>query len=177
MAKVTIRYLEMTSRDQVRPPNRPAPELKFIRAEVPLPEFNRFFYVTVGRQWLWIDRLSWSRERWSLWVDRPELQTFVAYVRGTPAGYFELERQAEGNVEVAYLGLIPQFIGQGVGGHLVAEAATQGWNTGARRVWLHTCTLDHPQAMTNYLARGFKEFKMETIEKELPDPAARRWPE
>jgi GNAT superfamily N-acetyltransferase len=177
MAKVTIRYLEMTSRDQVRPPSRPASDLKFVRAEVPLPEFNRFFYVTVGRDWFWIDRLSWSRQRWTQWLDRPELQTFAAYVRGTPAGYFELEQQPEGNVEVAYLGLVPQFIGHRVGGHLVAEAATRAWDTGARRVWLHTCSLDHPQALANYLARGFKQFKFETVEKELPDPASRRWPE
>ena len=90
-------------------------------------------------------------------------------VAGAPAGYFELEKHHDGSVEVSYFGLLPEFQGRGLGKYLLTEAAEAAWARGASRVWLHTCTLDHPGALANYLARGFRPFKTETYEADLPD--------
>jgi len=84
------------------------------------------------------------------------------YSDGSPAGYFELERHPDGSIEVAYFGLIQEFLGRGLGKNLLTAAAEQAWSDGANRVWLHTCTLDDPAALPNYLKRGFKKFKQET---------------
>jgi GNAT superfamily N-acetyltransferase len=84
------------------------------------------------------------------------------YGEGAPAGYFELERHPDGSIEIAYFGLIQEFLGRGLGKHLLTVAAEQAWSDGANRVWLHTCTLDDATAMPNYLKRGFTSFKQET---------------
>jgi GNAT superfamily N-acetyltransferase len=84
----------------------------------------------------------------------------VAYFSGTPAVYFELEKNND-NVEIAYFGLLPQFIGRGIGGYLLTRAVEQAWQMSAERVWIHTCSLDHPGALSNYQARGFRLLKQE----------------
>ncbi len=153
-------YLEITSRAELRPAGDPRIPFTVVRVDVATPDLNRFLYVAVGDKWQWRDRLDWDRSRWLQYVSRPEFETWVAYVRGTPAGYFELERTAEA-VEVAYFGLLPDFIGFGVGGALLTAAIERAFDSGAARVWLHTCTLDHPQALANYLARGMRVYRTE----------------
>jgi hypothetical protein len=115
MTRVIVYYLEMTNPADLRASSRSHPEAVIVQAEVPNPEFNRFLYSAVGGEWHWHERLSWSYERWMQWLDRDEQETWVAYVRGTPAGYVELERQPGGHVQIIYFGLLPQFIVQGVG--------------------------------------------------------------
>jgi GNAT superfamily N-acetyltransferase len=149
-------------------PARGGAELEVRRAEIPCPELNRFLYQAVGGPWSWTDRLPWSLEQWREYADRPELETWLGYLRGTPAGYFELERQAGGSVELAYFGLLPQFVGRGLGGRLLTEAVRRAWDMGARRVWVHTCTLDSSAALPNYEARGFRRFREETVEIDVP---------
>jgi GNAT superfamily N-acetyltransferase len=144
------------------------PQLKVKQLLNPSPELNRFFYTAVGRDWYWMDRLSWSEEQWLEYVNRPELETWVGYVSGQQAGYFELEMQPEANVEIAYLGLLPELVGKGVGGQLLKAAIERAWQMGARRVWVHTNTLDHPHALPNYQARGFRIFKQEQNYIDLP---------
>jgi GNAT superfamily N-acetyltransferase len=173
--KVITSYVEMTDPAQLCPA-RENGELEIRRAELPCPELNRFLYTAVGGDWYWIDRLSWSYERWLAWLDRPELQTWVGYHRGTPAGYFELEHMPETGVEIAYFGLLPQFVGRGLGGQLLTAAVRRAWEQKPRRVWLHTCTLDHPQALANYQARGFVLYKQEESFKELPARPPGPWP-
>jgi GNAT superfamily N-acetyltransferase len=173
---VTITYLEMTDRAQLRPAGSGAPPLQLVRAEIPCPELNRFLYAAVGAGWWWYSRLPWDHARWLAYLDRPELETWVAYVSGTPAGYFELERQDGDDVELAYFGLLPGFIGRGLGGELLAAAITRAWDIGARRVWVHTCSLDHPQALRNYQTRGFRIFRTEETTEELPDEPLQPWP-
>lgn len=90
-------------------------------------------------------------------------------VAGAPAGYFELEKHHDGSVGVVYFGLLPEFQGRGLGKYMLTETAEAAWALGASRVWLHTCTLDHPGALANYLGRGFQSFKTETYEANLPD--------
>jgi GNAT superfamily N-acetyltransferase len=172
---LTIYYLEMLQRDQLRP-KRATEEFRVVRAEVPCPEFNRFLYTAVGWQWSWIDKLTWSYEQWRAHVDRPQFGTWVGYVSGTPAGYYELEQQADGDIEIVYFGLLPQFTGKGWGGPLLTSAIESAWDWGARRVWVHTCSLDHPSALQNYLARGFRQFKKKQGHKSLPQPPQRDWP-
>jgi GNAT superfamily N-acetyltransferase len=174
--RVTIYHLEMTHRDQLRPAARTYPDAEIRRAEVPCPEFSRFLYSAVGGDWHWRDRLSWSYSRWLAWLDRPEVETWVAYVRGTPAGYVELELQPGGHVEIAYFGLLPQFIGQGLGGQLLTHAITRAWDMGAGRVWVHTCSLDHPGALANYQSRGLRVFREEEKWILLPDEPPGPWP-
>lgn len=160
---VTTWSLEMTSPADLRPRRVERADVALARVEEPWPELNRFFYVTVGAAWSWKDRLPWTRADWLRWLDRPDVQTWVLSAAGLPAGYFELERLGD-SVELAYFGLIARFTGQGLGAHLLSEAVERAWAMGPRRVWVHTCSLDHPSALDNYRARGFRVFHEETKE-------------
>ncbi len=172
---VTITYLEMTSATQVVPLTG-ARRLDVRRAELPCPELNRFFYVAVGSEWWWHERLVWDRDRWATWVDRPELQTWIGYLSGTPVGYFELELQPGDQVELVYFGLLPSFIGRGLGPELLDAAVRRAWDLTTKRVWVHTCTLDHPRALANYLARGFRVYDSVEKMERLPDVKSTPWP-
>ena len=173
---VTTYYLEMTDPHELRPKRLAHEDLEIKQAQVPSPELNRFLYTAVGGDWYWIERLNWTYQQWCDWLDRPALQTWVAYVSGTPAGYFELEAQAEGNVEIAYFGLLPHCVGKGLGGHLLTVALERAWRMDAARVWVHTCTLDHPSALANYCARGLRIYREETQAQEIPDSSPGPWP-
>lgn len=172
---ITTWYLEMRSPDQLRPSFSDHPDLVITQAQIPCPEFSRFLYASVGGDWYWLDRLTWSYDRWLTWLDRPQVQTWVAYLSGTPAGYVELEEQPEGNVEIAYFGLLPQFTGQRIGGHLLSVGVQQAWAMQARRVWVHTCSLDSAYALANYQARGFQVYNEETHAEEVPDRPIGAW--
>jgi GNAT superfamily N-acetyltransferase len=159
---VTTVHLEMLDPAALRPARDPGPSFAARRALAVCPELNRFFYVTVGAEWSWKDRLPWSLDAWRTWLDRPEVETWIGYLQDTPAGYVEIEAQAGGSVEIVYFGLLPSFLGRGLGGALLTAAVRRAWARGAMRVWVHTCSLDHPAALANYRARGFTEFKRET---------------
>ena len=147
-------YLQMLSPEELRPKDL-LPESKIVKLGIPLPAINRFFYKEVGKLWEWTDRLNWTEEEWIRWVENENVQTWMLHLRGTPAGYFELDNQ-DGNLEVAYFGLLPQFLGKGLGGGFLTAAVEKAWEMGAARVWVHTCSLDHPHALKNYQARGFQ---------------------
>jgi len=174
--EVITYHLELRSPAELRAPEMRPAALEVRRVMVPCPELNRFFYTAVGGDWFWIDRLCWSYQEWLRYVTRPEIETWIGIVDGAPAGYFELDAQPEGNVEIAYFGLLPQYIGKGFGGELLHHAAERAWDRGASRVWVHTCSLDHPSALAVYQRRGFKVFKEERAWKELPDRAPGPWP-
>ena len=174
--KVTTTYLEMTEQTALQPARASAIPFDLIRAKIPCPELNRFLYTAVGADWIWYSRLSWDYARWLTFLDRAELETWVAYVSGTPAGYFELESQASGNVEIIHFGLLPRFIGQGLGSPLLTAAIRRAWEMGCKRLWVHTCDLDHPHALRNYQARGFRIYKTEDNLEELPDLPLQPWP-
>jgi GNAT superfamily N-acetyltransferase len=173
---VNITHLEMTSPAQLRPRARPREGVAIAMVPFPVPELNRFFYTAVGGGWYWIERLAWTYADWMKYLDRPELQTWVVSDAGVPAGYFELEKQPGDDVEIVYFGLLSQFVGRGLGGWALTQAAERAWLFGARRVWVHTCDLDHPQALANYLARGFRPFKTEKKLEELPAKPTGPWP-
>jgi ribosomal protein S18 acetylase RimI-like enzyme len=176
MTVVTTYYLEMTSPAQLRPKRALRTDLVLGRVLTPQPELNRFFYTAVGGGWYWYERLPWTYADWRKYLDRAELQTWVLSASGVPAGYFELEAQAGGDIEIVYFGLLPAYVGQGLGGHLLTCAVEQAWALNVRRVWLHTCTLDHPQALANYAARGFQVTRQETTDLVLPPQPLGPWP-
>jgi GNAT superfamily N-acetyltransferase len=158
-------YLEMRSPGQLRP--KPFKDARFqIREEAKRDwRFNRDLYFHVGEQWEWIDKRPWTDEQWKHYTEAPELRTFAAYYNDIPAGYYELRRDTEGGVEIAYFGLLPEFIGRGLGGGLLTSAIEEAWarcgGIAPARVWVHTCNLDHPQALANYEARGMVVYKVE----------------
>jgi len=175
LADVTIRHLEMTAPGQLRPKRSAHLGVAFVRVRQPMPELNRFFYTAIGGEWFWLERRPWTLAQWSAYVARPELETWVLSRDGVPAGYVELERHASGDVEIKYFGLLRAFIGDGLGGHLLTEAVARAWGMGASRVILNTCNLDHPRALANYLARGFREYRTEVRRKEVPDTPPGPW--
>jgi GNAT superfamily N-acetyltransferase len=164
---VTITYLEMTDRGQFRPRYVDDPAVRLTQVLPPQPELNRRLYDEVGAAYAWFDKRSWTADQWQAYAKQPELTTWLLESAGELAGYFELHAQLPDSVEVAYLGLLPSFIGRGLGAHLVSAAIDQAWRLGPRRVWLHTCTLDHPHALANYQARGLKIYNTRTEQKEL----------
>jgi ribosomal protein S18 acetylase RimI-like enzyme len=160
---LTTWYLEMRHPDELRGRAVPEGDITVMRAAIPSPAFSRFLYTAVGADWHWTERLNWDDDRWQRYLARPEVETWVAYLSGTPAGYLELEAQRDGDVEIVYFGLLPGFIGRGLGGYHLTVGVQRAWAMGARRVWLHTCSLDGPHALANYQARGFRIYRSETI--------------
>ena len=172
---VTIRYLELTGRDQFRPRRATVDGLLFARVDPPMPSLNRFFYMTIGGEWFWLERRPWTLAQWTQWSCRPEVETHIFSTNGLPAGYCELEQLGAGDVEIKYFGLLAEFTGHGLGAHLLTESVECAWERGASRVLLNTCNLDHPRALQNYLARGFREYRMEVQRKEVPLIAPGPW--
>jgi GNAT superfamily N-acetyltransferase len=132
----------------------------------PVPVYRRL-YRDVGEPWYWHERLDWTDEELAQHLSEPNVGVWELYVGSESAGYFELYRHDDGSVELDYFGLIPKFIGRGLGGPLLTRAVEEAWAMGANRVWLHTCTLDSPRALPGYKARGFREFKTERLEVEI----------
>lgn len=156
---VTITYLEMRDVAALVASAAP-PALQVALVDPPDPNVNRRFYIAVGNEWDWSERLSWSDEDWHRYATRPGLSTWLGRLDGEEIGYFELQQQDDGDTQLAYFGLLPSFIGQGLGGALLTLATQQAWAIpGTQRVWLHTCTNDHPSALENYKRRGFCVFK------------------
>jgi GNAT superfamily N-acetyltransferase len=156
---VVVTYLELDDPAAMRPAAAPAiAGVQLRRVDPPDGAVSGAFYAEVGRDYHWTDHLGRSQAQWQAWAE--EVQTWVLTVAGERAGYFELRPDA-GGVEIAYFGLLPGFHGKGLGGYLLTEALTRGLDL-APRVWLHTCTLDGPAALPNYLARGLRRFRTET---------------
>ena len=160
MNEIKTIYLEMLDRSQLCPKQVSDPRFQILETTVKQWEFNRFLSVLVGTEWAWRDKLSWSDASWKAYVESEATRTFVGYWDGSPAGYFELRSQ-DGDVEIAYFGLAPNFIGKGLGGALLTRTLEEAWNLNPRRVWVHTCTLDHPAALKNYQSRGMVIYKTE----------------
>ncbi|MDT0329737.1 GNAT family N-acetyltransferase [Nocardiopsis lambiniae] len=164
---LTTWYLEMTDLGDLRPAREPEGDVRFVRVGIPSPAFSRFLYERVGGDWQWVDRLTWTPDRWRAWVDRPAVETWVLYQDGAPAGYAELEAQDDGAVEILYFGLMPGFLGRGLGGHTLTLALRRAWDLAdrlpgrepTRRVRLHTCSLDGEHALANYRARGLEIYR------------------
>ena len=175
IVEIDITYLEMTDPSQLIPKRVDVAGLEIRRAEIPLPELNRFLYTAVGGDWYWVDRLGWTYQQWSDWVARPNMHTWIAYLNGTPVGYVELDKQGD-DVELSKFGLLSKFIGSGLGGHMLTESIERAWDMGGSRVWVNTCSLDHPGALHNYQARGFKVYDQSHYTQDMPERPVGPWP-
>lgn len=164
MDRITTYYLEMRSPAALQ--SKPKPEgLQIDECVIKQFQFNRFLYQLVGSAWQWTDKLQWSDAQWTAFAENDDLRTWVAYYHGSPAGYYELQQQEGGDVEIAYFGLAPKFIGKGFGGYLLSHGIQSAWAwAGTKRVWVHTCTRDHPSALQNYQARGMVVYRIETMD-------------
>jgi GNAT superfamily N-acetyltransferase len=163
---VTVWHLELLSPEEFRPSLK-RPHYALGRMTRHAPEFLRFLYQTVGGPYDWTDRLPWTLEQWAGRLVDPDIEVWVAWDEGTPVGYFELARHSDGTVEIAYFGLLPHATGQGHGGALLSDAVRRAWELDAKRIYVNSCSLDHPRAMDNYMARGFRVFREEVKEREV----------
>ena len=166
--KVIITYLEMRSPVPRQLPSR-SEKLALLRAERPTVSFYRYLYNTVGAPWLWWERRCLDDETLCAIIHDPKVEIYVLYVAGVPAGYVELDRRQQAEVEIAYFGLIPEFIGRGLGEYLLCCGLDRAWSGHPKRVWVDTCNLDHPKALGVYQRVGFVPYDQQT--KVIDDPS------
>ncbi len=163
---VTVYYLEMLA-----PAHRsvPAPRSSLTVLHVPSPSvpYYRSLYDAVGKEFHWLSRRKMSDEALAAILGDPRNELHVLHVDGTPAGFAELDRRQPQDIELVQFGLTSDFIGQGLGKWFLQWTLDKAWSYEPKRFWLHTCTLDHPAALPNHLKAGFKQFKQETIRREL----------
>ena len=173
---VEIVWMELSSDDPVRE-SGPIPEgFTLERMVVAQPEVNRFLYTAVGADWYWVDQLGKPLSWWRTRVDTPGFETWILREQGSVAGYFELEPTRTG-LELAYFGLLPAYGSRrGLGGPLLCSAIRRSRQTGAPLLTVNTCSLDHPGALANYKARGFREIRRETFTRDLPRQSPGPWP-
>ena len=127
-------------------------------------QLNKFFYKNIGKNHHWVDRLVWTEKQWIDYVSNKDVKTYVLKISNDLAGYFELNLHSEKNeVEIAYLGLLEEYQNKKLGSYLLSNAIKNSFLNKPKRVWVHTCSLDHKNALNNYIARGMKIFKTETI--------------
>jgi GNAT superfamily N-acetyltransferase len=167
--EVVRTYLELCDPSSLRRAPCPDPRARVERIEGCPPSFLRYLYGEVGRAYHWHDRGDWTDTEARARLEDPAVSVHLLTVAGAPAGYFELQKHPDGSVEIAYFGLLPEFLGLGLGKFLLSAAADAAWALDASRVWLHTCTLDDKAALPNYLARGFAPFRQERYQADLPE--------
>ena len=167
--EVVRTYLELRAPAQLRPFYSNDPSIRFVLRDAIEPAEYRRLYRAVGDRWHWHDRNAWSDETLAMHLMSPGVSVWECRVGEDTAGFFELAKHDDGTVEIAYFGLVECFMGRGIGKAMLTRAAEQAWSLGASRVWLHTCTLDSPRALPNYLARGFEETRKETLVVVLGD--------
>lgn len=164
-----ITYLEMHERPNV--PAVPAPagfRLALMRAENCTVSFYRYLYETVGTPWLWYERRLLDDAGLAALVRRPTTEIFVLYAGGVPAGYFELDAAPARETELCYFGLVPDFIGRGLGPFMLRAAVERAWSRPIARLWVHTRTFDHPKALAHYQRAGFVVYARQNLRFEDP---------
>ena len=162
---VTITYLEMRA-PPARPPAplpRSTSKIALLRAANPTVGFYRYLYNAVGAPWRWYERNQLADKDLAAIIGDTRVEIYVLYCDGAPAGYAELDLRKKGEIELAYFGLIPDYIGRGLGAYMLDWAIDAAWTRGPGRVWVHTCTLDHPAALAVYQKAGFVPYVQETV--------------
>ena len=157
-------YLEINSIEDLNDVNDPTEEYSLNLLEPQNFQLNKFFYKNIGKKHKWIDRLVWTENQWRDYVSSEKVKTYVLKHKGDLAGFFELIFHSEENeVEIAYFGILEEFQNKKLGSYLLSQAIQKSFKRDINRVWVHTCSLDHKNALNNYIARGMKIFKTETI--------------
>ena len=163
----TRTFLEMRSPSALRAFAWPDGDATVTRLDEVPGSFYRYLYREVGRPWHWLERWDWTDARVAEHLASGGIEIWLLAVKGTPAGYFELHRTAH-EVEICYFGLIPEFIGRKLGPALLTRAVQEAWRSGPDRIWLHTCSLDHPAALRNYQRVGFMPYREEPYDAQIP---------
>ena len=162
--KIYRSYLEIRSLGELKEIKKPS-ENYFVELLDPKDfQLNKFFYKTIGKNCQWIDRLIWTDLNWINYISNDRLFTYILKDKREIVGYFEMlyHKQIK-EAEIVFFGILEEFYGKKLGGYLLSEAIKKSFNLSCERVWVHTCSLDHKNALKNYLARGMKNFKSETL--------------
>jgi len=162
--KIFRNYLDLKSFKDFKEVKKPSEHYTVELADPKDFQLNKFFYKNIGKNCQWIDRLVWTELDWTKYISDEKLFTYTLKNKREIAGYFELLFNKDTKeAEIAYFGILEEYFGKKLGGYLLSEAIKLSFNLGAARVWVHTCSLDHKNALRNYLSRGMKIFKSETL--------------
>ncbi len=162
--EVKRNYLEINSLEDLNQGFRPSDDYSLNLLDPANFQLNKFFYKNIGNKHKWVDRLIWTEERWIDYVSSKNVKTFVLKDKDDLVGFFELiHHQKKKEVEIAYLGILEEYHNKKLGSYLLSEAIKISFKNKINRVWVHTCTLDHKNALNNYMMRGMKIFKTEII--------------
>ena len=166
--KVERNYLEINSLKNLNYSNKPNENCNLIFIDPPDFQINKFFYKQIGKDHRWIDRLQWNDQKWINYVENPNIKTFILKDNDELVGYFEqIFHLNQKNCEIAYFGIMKQFYGKKYGGYLLTEAIKKSFEKEIEKVWVHTCSFDHKNALKNYISRGMKIYKTESINLEI----------
>ena len=162
--KVDRNYLEIKSLNELVESEKPSNNLILELINPPNFQLNKFFYKEVGKKHHWVDRLVWNDKQWIEYTSNENTKTYVLKENRDLVGYFELIFHKEKNeIEIAYLGLLEEYHNKKLGSYLLCNAIKKSFSEKPKRVWVHTCSLDHKNALSNYISRGMKIFKKETV--------------
>ena len=162
--KIDRNYLEIFSLNELIATYNPANEFSLNVIDPPNYQLNKFFYKEIGKNHRWVDRLIWNDKEWIEYTTNNNTKTYILKKENDLVGYFELIFHRDKNeTEIAYLGILEEYLNKKLGSYLLSNAITKSFLDKPKRVWVHTCSLDHKNALNNYLSRGMKIFKKETI--------------
>ena len=162
--EVKRNYLEITSIHDLKENKKIYKDFTITLLDPVDFQLNKFFYKNIGKNYKWVDRLVWSESKWIDYVSNKNVKTFILKNKNDLAGFFESIFHIEKNeIEIAYFGVLEEYQNKKLGSYLLSEAIKKSFENNIRRVWLHTCSTDHKNALNNYIARGMKIFKSETV--------------
>ena len=162
--KIDRNYLEIYSLGELNKTKNPSNEFILELINPPNFQLNKFFYKEIGKKHHWVDRLTWNDKEWIKYTTNNNTKTYVLKKENDLVGFFELIFHSDKNeTEIAYLGILEEYLNKKLGSYLLSNAITKSFLNKPKRVWVHTCSLDHKNALNNYLSRGMKIFKKETI--------------
>ncbi len=164
IVKVDRNYLEINSINDLKESKKPNTNCKLFLVDPPDFQLNKFFYKQIGKKYRWIDRLVWADNQWIEYVENSKVNTYILKNIHDLIGYFEIIFNYEKNQsEIAYFGILEEYFGKKYGAYMLSEAIIKSFANGIEKVWVHTCSLDHENALKNYKSRGMKIFKTERV--------------
>tara|TARA_R110000868_G_scaffold96110_22_gene264429 strand:+ start:1754 stop:2266 length:513 start_codon:yes stop_codon:yes gene_type:complete len=156
--KTTITHLDMHAEPRLPTVAKPHGKYALMRAEKPPVHFYRYLYDTIGRDYTWVSRRKLSDEALASIIHHDDVEIYVLWLNGAPAGFTEIDYRMMPDADLCFLGVMPDFIGQGIGRFLLCEAIRLAWSRGPERLTVQTCTLDHPNALRLYQRHGFSAY-------------------
>ena len=162
--EVKRNYLEINSIQDLNEGIKPSEDYSLNLIDPINFQLNKFFYKSIGKKHKWVDRLTWPEEKWIMYVSSEKVKTYVLKLKDDLVGFFELILHMEKNeTEIAYFGILEEYQNKKLGSYLLSEAIKISFQNNINRVWVHTCSLDHKNALNNYISRGMKIYKTEIL--------------